>query len=858
MHRTAAFVALLASSTLFAADTIVDYHMPDRGIAAERGSSRDIPENTLASFRDALMRGAQMITLDVRLSKDGQVVVIADESLERTTNGQGLVAERTVAELQKLSAGKGKGRRYANQRIPTLKEALAMMPENVNLLLTIPSTEAVAPTVELATQTQRSHQCIFAGTADVAKAVIAIDAKANICLTSLGNFSVRDIKGQGYFLNTNPGRLRAMNALTNANVVLIQGGITEAKQIEQAFEAGARFVLSNAPQTSLVASDMYGIERLNAVYRKDETTEKSTPVFKDGEAQEVAEFKKAEDWIHQDLWVETEFDTDGDGRKDRMHVSVARQKQTDTQGLKVPVVYNSSPYFSGTAKGKDFFWDPKHELGEEPPTHADPPQVAFQSRRLVISPRHWGDWLPRGYAIVHSASPGTGLSQGCVTIGGKNESLGPKAVIDWLCGRSKGFTTPNGNREVTAYWCTGNIGMTGTSYNGTIPLAAATTGVEGLKAIIPVAPNTSYYHYYRSNGMVRHPGGYMGEDIDVLYNFVNSGNPANREYCDCEVRDKEMAEGFDRKTGDYNDFWAGRDYLNQMQNMKAALLMAHAFNDWNVMPEHSVRIYQKAKQMGLPTQCYFHQGGHGGPPPIKQMNRWFTRYLFDIENNVENDPQAWVVRERAERLKPTPYNDYPNPEAKPVTLRPGKGGATAGTLVQTLTAAQGVEELVDDASVAGSELAQKESDHRLLYITPELKRPVHLSGLAKMKIRIAANKPAANLSVWLVSLPWNKESGTMIYDNIITRGWMDPKNHSSLTDEEPLKIDQFYDLEFDLQPDDHIVPAGQQIGLMIFSSDKDFTLWPDPGTEVSVDLDQTSLTLPVVGGAASFEAAVSP
>ena len=71
--------------------------------------------------------------------------------------------------------------------------------------------------------------------------------------------------------------------------------------------------------------------------------------------------------------------------------------------------------------------------------------------------------------------------------------------------------------------------MTGTSYNGTIPLAAAVTGVAGLEAIIPIAPNTSYYHYYRSNGLVRHPGGWLGEDIDFLYDFINSGDPARRD-----------------------------------------------------------------------------------------------------------------------------------------------------------------------------------------------------------------------------------------------------------------------------------------------------------------------------------------
>lgn len=174
--------------------------------------------------------------------------------------------------------------------------------------------------------------------------------------------------------------------------------------------------------------------------------------------------------------------------------------------------------------------------------------------------------------------------------------LAPKAVIDWLNGRAKGYTTPDGNETVEALWSTGKVGMTGTSYNGTIPLAAATTGVEGLEAIITVAPNTSYYHYYRSNGLVRSPGGYLGEDIDVLYDFIHSGDESKRAYNNKTIRDTEMKNGMDRVTGDYNDFWAGRDYLNQIKPMKAALLMSHGFNDWNVMPEHSYRIYQAAKE----------------------------------------------------------------------------------------------------------------------------------------------------------------------------------------------------------------------------------------------------------------------
>lgn len=589
-----------------------------------------------------------------------------------------------------------------------------------------------------------------------------------------------------------------------------------------------------------------------------EDTEPAVPVFKDGEAQVVPRFNDPDMWIRHDLWVETEFDSDGDDKLDRMHVDVTRPRQTETEGLKLPVIYISSPYFAGTGStAKGYMWDPKHELGDTPPKRESCPPIKAKGERPIISKSHVKEWVPRGFIVVHSSSPGTGLSQGCPTVGGDNESLAPKAVIDWLCGRAAGYTTPDGDEKVTADWSTGKVGMTGTSYNGTIPLAAATTGVEGLEAIIPIAPNTSYYHYYRSNGLVRHPGGYLGEDIDVLYDFISSGDPEKREHCNCTIRDKELAEGRDRETGDLNEFWAGRDYLNDLGPMKAATLMAHAFNDWNVMPEHSVRIYQALKAKGVPTQVYFHQGGHGGEPPIKMMNRWFTRYLHGVENDVEKDPRAWIVRENDDRAKPTSYDDYPNPAAAEVTFHLSPGSPQRGTLNTTAAPQQGTETLVDNYSFSGSALAQAEwTKHRLMYVTPELVEAVHLSGTAAITIKLACSKPAANLSIWLVSLPWNESRHAKITENIITRGWADPQNYRSLTESEPLEPGQFYEMTFDLQPDDQVIPAGQQIGLMIFSSDRDFTLWPEPGTELTIDLDATSLTLPVVGGAEAFTKAI--
>ncbi|MDF1695294.1 MAG: Xaa-Pro dipeptidyl-peptidase [Saprospiraceae bacterium] len=580
-----------------------------------------------------------------------------------------------------------------------------------------------------------------------------------------------------------------------------------------------------------------------------QAAEKSVPIFKDGEAQIVAAFEDDTKWIRHDLWVETEFDSDADSKMDRMHVSVTRPAQTESEGLKLPVIYVSSPYFAGVAPNVEgLFWDVKHELGEmaKERVHAEVTRVG---KRPIISNSHIKKWVPRGYIVVHSSSPGTGLSQGAPTVGGDNESLAPKAVIDWLCGRAKGFTSPDGDEPVEATWSTGKVGMTGTSYNGTIPLAAATTGVEGLEAIIPIAPNTSYYHYYRSNGLVRSPGGYLGEDIDVLYDFIHSGAEEMRASNNARVRDKEMKNGMDRRSGDYNDFWASRDYLNDMAPMKAALLMSHGFNDWNVMPEHSYRIYDKAREMGLPVQIYYHQNGHGGPPPLSQMNKWFTRYLHGIENGVENDPKSWIVREDDKPSNPTAYADYPHPDASPVTLHLKGGAPEQGVLQMEKSDTKEKETLVDNYSFSGSALAKAEhTNHRLIYLTPELKEDLHISGTPKVTIKLASNKPAANLSVWLVSLPWNEGRRTKITDNIITRGWADPQNHKSLTESEPLVPGDYYSVTFDLMPDDQIIAKGQQIGLMIFSSDREYTLHPKPGTELTIDLDGTSIEIPVVGG----------
>lgn len=97
--------------------------MKEAKVYGHRGASAYAPENTLPAFRLAEEQGADGIELDVHLTRDGELVVIHDEELDRTTNGTGPVGEHTLAELKQLSADNGMPG-YAGVRIPTLREVL--------------------------------------------------------------------------------------------------------------------------------------------------------------------------------------------------------------------------------------------------------------------------------------------------------------------------------------------------------------------------------------------------------------------------------------------------------------------------------------------------------------------------------------------------------------------------------------------------------------------------------------------------------------------------------------------------------------------------------------------------------------
>ncbi|NLN31462.1 MAG: glycerophosphodiester phosphodiesterase [Bacteroidales bacterium] len=115
------------SQELYESDII----LPERGLCAHRGAMATHPENTIPAFREAVIAGAHMLEFDVFLTRDNHMVVIHDDSVDRTTNGTGKVSDLTLEQIKSLDAGSWKSPEFAGTEIPTLDEVLAVMPVNV-------------------------------------------------------------------------------------------------------------------------------------------------------------------------------------------------------------------------------------------------------------------------------------------------------------------------------------------------------------------------------------------------------------------------------------------------------------------------------------------------------------------------------------------------------------------------------------------------------------------------------------------------------------------------------------------------------------------------------------------------------
>ncbi len=248
--------------------------MPSRGIAAHRGASTSHPENTLPAFREAIRLGAHQIELDVYLTKDKQLVVMHDATVDRTTNGTGKIADLTLAQVKQLDAGSWKGPQFAGERVPTLEEALAIMPENVWLNLHLKGdAELGAAVARQVVRTRRTHQAFVAASGAAAQGAQGVCPEILVCnmdrRASYTQYAGETIARGADFIQLfkKLAPPQDMAALTAARVRINYCCTNDPESLEDLYAAGVEFVLVDDVAAMIRAANRLGIRPLESVFR---------------------------------------------------------------------------------------------------------------------------------------------------------------------------------------------------------------------------------------------------------------------------------------------------------------------------------------------------------------------------------------------------------------------------------------------------------------------------------------------------------------------------------------------------------------------------------------------------------------
>src|SRR5437763_7238609 len=435
----------------------------------------------------------------------------------------------------------------------------------------------------------------------------------------------------------------------------------------------------------------------------------------------VYDYAKA---IRETVWVDIGHDGDGDGRSDRVAADIVRPAEATSR---VPVIMDASPYYSCCGRGNESELKSYDSAGKP-----------------VKFPLFYDNYfVPRGYAVVLVDLAGTNRSAGCADIGGASDVDSARKVVDWLNGRATGYSAKTGGSAVTAGWSTGNVGMIGKSYDGTIANGVAATGVAGLKTIVPISAISSWYDYYRSDGAT------FGFNPVGLAQTVESRNGGQN----CSAQNQKLTTGA-TANGDYGPFWAERDYLTTARNVHASVLLSHGVNDLNVKTIHFGQWWDALAANGVERKIWLSQTGPVDPFDYRRadwvdlLHRWFDHYLMGVDNGVQNGPMASVERQ------PDQWADEPScPAASaPTPVRP-PAGTTAGVGTLTTATTSGTASFTDNPNLTADDWAASPgstASARRIYGPGTLANDLLVSGTSSITVTATPSTTSARVSAVLV------------------------------------------------------------------------------------------------------------
>lgn len=422
------------------------------------------------------------------------------------------------------------------------------------------------------------------------------------------------------------------------------------------------------------------------------------PVFENGLAQPVFPFtdgKSGEKYdpaasaiIRYCVYVESDYDMDGDGKRDMIKVLVQVPRSAVEGNYKAASLFEARPYCAGVQENgyahmkevqeKEFRKFDYADLYKEAAPRIPSGSASAMELALKANPADWyypdkGDknnmvyenlenfnyYLVRGFAVILSAGFGAFGSDGFNFVGSDFERDAFKFVVEWLHGDRIAYADRTGTIETKADWSNGNVAMTGRSYAGTMPFAVATTGVEGLKTIVPVAGISDWYSQQNQQGAQRYWPKEMLNSFLAYYcsSRYNDETLSEKQLDDIAAFHYEMSLRQLKCGFDYNsDFWGEGNYRLNADKIKCSALIVQGLNDENVSTKQFEMMYKAFRKAGTTVKTILHQGPHITPTMANKnygilingrfyddiVNEWISHYLYGVENGAEAMPEVLV------------------------------------------------------------------------------------------------------------------------------------------------------------------------------------------------------------------------
>lgn len=429
------------------------------------------------------------------------------------------------------------------------------------------------------------------------------------------------------------------------------------------------------------------------------------PVFENGLAQPVFPFTDGKtgekydpatsDIVRYCVYVESDYDMDGDGKRDLVKVFVQVPRSAAEGNYKAATLFEARPYCAGVQEDG---YDHMKEVAEKEYRkfdladldHKAAPRVPSGSASaldlaLKADPSDWyykdkgstnsmvyenidsfNYYLVRGFAVIVSAGFGALGSDGFNYVGSEYERDAFKSVVEWIHGDRVAYADREGTITTKADWANGNVAMTGRSYAGTMPFAVATTGVKGLKTIVPVAGIADWYSQQNMQGAQRYWPKEMLNSFLAYYcsSRYNDSTLSEKQLDDIAAFHHELSLQQLKCGFDYDEkFWGSGNYRLNADKIKCPALIVQGLNDENVSTKQFEMMLKSFQKAGQTVKAILHQGPHITPTmPNKGygilidgkfyddiVNEWISHYLYGVENQAEDMPAVLVQTNHDQR-----------------------------------------------------------------------------------------------------------------------------------------------------------------------------------------------------------------